>query len=488
MAHIEFIDTTLRDGQQCHWGMRMQAGQALPVTPLIDKVGYEVVDMGGSSLFEVLIRYCQEDPWEGMDLMVASMPNSRFRAGMRTNAAVTFSVSPDSIMDLWMRRLCAHGMDTVWIYDVLLANADKAHRLARVAKESDAMVVVALFYADSPVHTDSFYAERTKLYAASSDVDRFLIYDASGVLTPERARTLIPAIQAEAGGRTIELICHNSIGIASHTYLAAVELGIDRFHTCNRPLSDGPAPPSVDTMARNMEAAGHSHRLDLSHCPAIEENFRTVAKAMGYAVGVPQEYDLFYAQHQVPGGMTGTFKNQLAQHGMPEKYGDVLRETAVVRRELGYPGMATPFSQLVGTLAVLNVVTGKRYSVIPDEVIQYAAGHYGEPVGEIEPDILDRIMNAPRAKQVANTPPPQPTLKELRKELGADLSDDELFLRALVPESDIEKMRTSGPVRRDFPALSSPELETVASLIRIVDTNYLQYRDEETSLTLRRHR
>ena len=134
MAHIEFSDTTLRDGQQCHWGMRMQAGQALPVTPLIDKMGYEVVDMGGSSQFEVLIRYCQEDPWEGMDLMVASMPNSRFRAGMRANAAVTFSVSPDSIMDLWMRRLCAHGMDTVWIYDVLLANADKAHRLARVAK------------------------------------------------------------------------------------------------------------------------------------------------------------------------------------------------------------------------------------------------------------------------------------------------------------------------------------------------------------------
>ena len=150
--------------------------------------------------------------------------------------------------------------------------------------------------------------------------------------------------------------------------------------------------------------------------------------------------------------------------------------------------MATPFSQLVGTLAVLNVVTGKRYSVIPDEVIQYAAGHYGEPVGEIEPDILDRIMSAPRAKQVASTPPPQPTLQELRKELGSGLSDDDLFLRALVPESDIEKMRAAGPARRDFPTLSSPELETVASLIRMVDTNYLRYEDQETSLTLRRHR
>jgi oxaloacetate decarboxylase alpha subunit len=486
MADIEFIDTTLRDGQQCHWGMRMQAGQALPVTPLIDKVGYEVVDLGGSSLFEVLIRYCQEDPWEGMDLLVASMPNTRFRAGMRTNAAVTFSVSPDSIMDLWMRRLCAHGMDTVWIYDVLLANADKAHRLAKVAKETDAMVVIAIFFADSPVHTDAFYAERTKLYAASPDVDRFLIYDASGVLTPERVRTLIPAIQAEAGGRTLELICHNSIGIAAHTYLAALDLGVDRLYTCNRPLSDGPAPPSVDTMARNIEMAGHSHGLDLSHCPAIEENFRKVAKAMGYSVGVPQEYDLFYAQHQVPGGMTGTFKNQLAQQGMPEKYDEVLREAAVVRRELGYPGMATPFSQLVGTLAVLNIVTAKRYSVIPDEVIQYAAGHYGEPVGEIDPDILDRIMSAPRAKVVANTPPPQPTLEELRKQLGPGLSDDELFLRALVPESDIEKMRAAGPVQRDYPTLSSPQLEAVASLIKTAGSNYLYYQDAETTLVLRR--
>jgi oxaloacetate decarboxylase alpha subunit len=192
-------------------------------------------------------------------------------------------------------------------------------------------------------------------------------------------------------------------------------------------------------------------------------------------------------EHQIPGGMTGTFKNQLAQHGMPEKLDEVLHETAVVRRELGYPGMATPFSQLVGTLAVLNVVTGERYSVIPDEVIQYAAGYYGEPVAPIEPDILDKIMSAPRAKEIARREPPQPSLEDLRRELGRHLSDDELILRALVPQSHIEEMHAAGPVRRDYLGLSSPEITQVEELMRSMTNSYVQFTNEKMSVTLRRH-
>ncbi|MGH8516462.1 MAG: pyruvate carboxylase, partial [Panacagrimonas sp.] len=152
---------------------------------------------------------------------------------------------------------------------------------------------------------------------------------------------------------------------------------------------------------------------------------------------------------------------------------EVFRETAVVRRELGYPGMATPFSQLVGIQAVLNIVTGKRYETVPDEVIQYAAGYYGHTVAPIEPNVLDKIMSAPRAKNILANPPGQPTIEELRKQYGTD-DDDELILRALVPQADIEKMRAAGPIKTTYPLLSSPELEQVARLMRIAKSPVVQ--------------
>ena len=171
---------------------------------------------------------------------------------------------------------------------------------------------------------------------------------------------------------------------------------------------------------------------------------------------------------------------------MSERLDEVLRETAVVRGELGYPGMATPFSQLVGIQAVLNVVTGLRYGTIPDEVIQYAGRFHGVPVAPIDPNVLDKIMNAPRAKHVLANPPEQPTLEELRKRYGTN-DDDELILRALVPQADIDKMRAAGPVQRDYPLLSSPELEQVGRLMRLVKSRTLQIRSAEMSLSLSRH-
>ena len=126
MAHIEFLDETMRDGQQSLWGMRMQAGMALPVSPIVDRTGYRVIDLTGSSMFECLIKYCYENPWEGLDLLVKSMPNTPIRGGMRSNASVTFGVTPDSLMDAWMRQLNVHGVRSYWIYDVLF-NIDKTY-------------------------------------------------------------------------------------------------------------------------------------------------------------------------------------------------------------------------------------------------------------------------------------------------------------------------------------------------------------------------
>lgn len=484
MAHIEFLDETMRDGQQSLWGMRMQAGMALPVSPIVDRTGYRVIDLTGSSMFECLIKYCHENPWEGLDLLVNSMPRTRIRGGMRSNASVTFGVTPDSLMDAWMRQLNEHGVRSYWIYDVLFNN-DKTKRLAKIAKEYDSEIAGAIMFTLSPVHTDEYYAKQAADLASCDDIDTLLLYDTAGVLEKERLSTLVPAIREQARGKPIEFHSNNLLGQSAKAYLDAIELGVSILHTAVRPMANGPSVPSVEIMTRNVELLGHTHDLDTSLFKPVADHFEKVGKAAGFLVNQYAEYDVLSIQHQVPGGMVGTLKAQLVQHGMSERLDDVLAETAVVRRELGYPGMATPFSQLVGTTAVINIITGKRYSSIPDEVIQYAAGYYGEPAGPIDPNIMDVIMSSPRAKEVLANPPPQPTIEELRREYGTE-DDDELILRALVPGEGLEKMREAGPVKTSYPYLSSPELDQAARLMRLANSPVVQIQTSDFELSLRK--
>jgi oxaloacetate decarboxylase alpha subunit len=435
-------------------------------------------------MFEVMIRHCREDPWEGLDLLLDAMPRTRVRAGMRTNASVTFGVTPDALMDIWMRQLNRHGCRSFWIYDVLY-NIDKMHRLAKLAKEFDAQVAGSIMYTLSPVHDDAYFAAKAKEIASSPDIDSLLLYDTGGVLDKERMSTLIPAIKAVSNGKPLELHSNNLLGVSGKIYMDAIEFGVDVLHTASRPMANGASVPSTEIMAHNLEVMGHTHNLDTSLFAPVAEHMEAVGKAAGFAVNQYSEYDVLSLKHQIPGGMMGTLKAQLAQHAMTEKLPEVLKEVAVVRKELGYPIMATPFSQLVGIQAVLNIVTGKRYSIVPDEVLQYAYKYYGEPPAPIDPNVMDMIMASDRAKEVGDNPPPQPTEAELRKQYGTD-DDDELILKALIPQPDIDAMRAAGPVRRDYPLLSSSELDEVRKLMTITSSPVVQVRSDQFNLTLRR--
>lgn len=486
MAHIDFLDETMRDGQQSLWGLRMQAGMALPVSPLIDRTGFRVIDLTGGGMLDVLTRYCQENYWEGLDLLVASMPRTPVRAGLRANANVTFGLTPDALMDLWVRRLCAHGVRSFWIYDVLF-NTDKMLRLAKVAKEAQAEVAGAIMFALSPVHTDEYYADKALQLAASPDVDTILLYDTAGVLDRERMQTLLPAIVKNARGKKIEFHSNNLLGISAKAYLDAIDFGVTVLHTASRPMANGPSVPSTEIMTKNVELKGHTHGLEPALFKPVADHFEAVGKAAGFLVNQYAEYDVFSIAHQIPGGMMGTFKAQLERHNMMDRLADVLDETARVRRDLGYPGMATPFSQLVGIQAVLNIVTGKRYGTIPDEVIQYAAGYYGKTVAPIDPNVLDKIMHAARAKDVLAKPPEQPTLADLKKRYATQ-DEDELILKALLPAADIAKMRAAGPVKTTYPLLSTPELEQVRKLMRVVRAPVLEIKSSTMNLSLRRRK
>ncbi len=355
---IDIVDQTLRDGPQSWWGMRLRKDMGLPIAAELDRTGFHTIDLVGSSIFEVLVRHCHEDRWDQLISLSHSMPRTTVRAGVRSNGIVTFGLTADSVMDLWVQRLCAHGIGSFWIYDGLF-NTDKIGRLVKTVQAQGGQALPCILYADSPYHTDEYYAARTRELAALG-ADGIELEDAAGLLTPERTHTLVAAIKAAAGDLPVEIHFHSNNALAPLNYLEGLLAGADRVHSASRPLAAGVSLPSTEVTVANLRYAGFDVDLDESRFAPVEQHLLRVAEYERLPVGQPAEYALFQYRHQLPGGMAGTFRAQLRERGMEDRFEEVLDEMSRVREELGYPVMATPFSQLVGTQAVLNVVTGTR--------------------------------------------------------------------------------------------------------------------------------
>jgi oxaloacetate decarboxylase alpha subunit len=462
MAHIEFIDQSLRDGPQSLWGMRMRAYQAGPALPHLDDTGFRAIDLTGGGPFTVLVRQFRDDPWATLDFIIGRLGKTHKRSGVRTLAVGGFGFTPDAIIDLWIATLVKHGVDSLWLFDCLY-DMPTMRSKAQVIIDAGGEVAPAIMYGLTDVHTDEFFAERAREMASWNGVKTIYLEDAAGVLTPDRAKTLLPALQKATGDVRIELHCHTTTGLAPLVYLEGLNAGIDIFHTVSLALANGPSLPSTEGMVENVEILGHSHGLDVSHLAPVAEHLAQSAADAGYPVGVPAEFRLLPYEHQLPGGMTGTLTNQLAQHGMEDRLRDVLEEIVIVRADLGEPIMATPFSQFVGIQAVLNIVLGERYKVVPDEVIQYAMGHYGPLPRPVVPEVQDRILSQPRAKDLAVWERPQPTLKEIRDQFG--LSDEELLLRYLIPADAVDAMIEAGPIRTEPRSSTRNAIDNLADLL-----------------------
>lgn len=236
------------------------------------------------------------------------------------------------------------------------------------------------------------------LLAAEPTIGRVYLKDPGGLLTPERARTLLPALRAAVGGKPLELHSHCTIGLAPFTYAIAPELGMDALHTAARPLANGSSQPAVENVVSNMQARGAAVDLDMDAAARVSAYFASLAQAQGLAQGQPQEYDERYFSHQLPGGMLGTMRRQLREMRQEHRIAEVYEEIVRVRGELGYPIMVTPFSQVVATMAVMNVLAPERYANVPDEVIRYVIGRFGTPLAPMDDNVRDRILALPRAR------------------------------------------------------------------------------------------
>jgi len=436
---IEFVDTTARDGNQSLWSATgLTTPDLLAVAPALDRVGYHALDFTSSTHLAVSVRFHREDPWERIRLLRSAMPStplSFITTGMRF---ISWVPAGEDLIELAFRLVVRNGIRRFQIAEPS-NDPDRLKRLAAMARAAGVEeIVIGLTYSISDVHTHEYYAARAAALADCADMDRLYLKDPGGLLTPDAVRELAPHFIAAAGGRTVELHSHCTIGLAPLVYVEGVRAGFGAVHTASGPLSRGTSQPEALSTARNLEATGYSHPLDLGAQSVVSDHFDRLAASKRLPAGRPQEFDAAYYRHQLPGGMVSTTRRMLGELRRPELFDAVLEEVSRVRAEMGYPIIVTPVSQFIASQATRNVIDGERWANVGDETIRFFLGHYGEPPAPVDPEIADRVLALPQARQLRELTPV--TLEGARGRFGSRISDEELLLRLTMPADQVDAM------------------------------------------------
>ncbi len=463
---IRLIDVTLRDAHQCLWATRMTTAMMRDLAPRLDRAGFEAIDLVGGAVFDVCVRYLREDPWERMRLLSSWVTNTPLIIHTRGQSLFTFEFFADDVVELAAERFVANGMRYHTPYDALndMRNLEIP---IKAGKRHGLYVAGGLVFTFSPVHTDAYYVRKAEELIRLG-VDAVFIKDASGLLTPERIATLVPAIKKVLGSRPLQIHSHCNSGLAPYVVLQAVKYGVDVVHTATSTLANGVSHAPTERVADNLRRRGHDVRIDLDVVREVAERLSYIAEKEGKPEGSPNEYDEFHFQHQCPGGMVSNLAFQLETMGLRDRLDEILEETWHVREDLGYPIVVSPFAQFIVTQAVLNVVGrdkgNARYDAVPDEVRLYVRGGYGEIAGAIEPSLYDKITRGaqPIVKRPGALVPP--ALDRIRKSRGPFKSDDDLLLAAFYDDAQYRGLKDAGPIKTDYPLMETPLLTLVKEL------------------------
>lgn len=455
---IKLIDVTLRDAHQCLWATRMTTGMMREIAPKLDRAGFEAIDLVGGAVFDVCVRYLREDPWERMRILSSWVKETPLIIHTRGQSLFTFEFFADDVVELAAARFAANGMRYHTPYDALndMRNLEIP---IKAAKRQGLYVAGGLVYTFSPVHTDQYYVGKVKALLKHG-VDAVFLKDASGLLTPERVATLVPALKKALGKKPLQIHTHCNSGLAPYVVLQAVEHGVDVVHTATSTLANGVSHSPTERVAANLRRRGHAVPLDLELVREVADELRRIADKEDKPVGTPNEYDEFHFQHQCPGGMVSNLAYQLETMGLKGRLEEILEEAWHVREDLGYPIVVSPFAQYIVTQATLNVMgrdQGKqRYDTVPDEIRLYVRGGYGEIAGAIDPNLYDKITRGaePITERPGSLVPP--ALARIRKARGPFASDDDLLLAAFYDEGNYAALKAAGPIRTDYVAAQSP--------------------------------
>jgi oxaloacetate decarboxylase (Na+ extruding) subunit alpha len=430
---IELTETVLRDAHQCLLATRMRTEDMLPIASKLDQVGYWSLEMWGGATFDSALRYLKECPWERLRLLRRAMPKTRFQMLLRGQNLVGYRNYPDDVLEKFIERAAAGGIDVFRIFDAM-NDVRNMKAAIEAALKTGKTVEGSICYTISPVHSvDYFLRVAEKL--AEMGVQIICLKDMGGLLAPYVAYELVKGLKSRIP-LPLHLHSHCTAGLAPMSYMMAIEAGVDMIDTALSPLSQGASQPATKAFVAALQGTPYDTGLDLELLGEIAEYFYEVrSKYAEFESPVNNRVKTDILVSQIPGGMLSNLVAQLRQQKAEHRLEAVLAEMPEVRKDLGYPPLVTPASQICGSQAALNVMTGKRYSVVATETKNYVMGLYGEPPGPVNDEIKTKILGNKEPITCRPADLLKPGLDQARKEIGSlATSEEDVLSYALFPE------------------------------------------------------
>ena len=435
MAKVLITDTILRDAHQSQAATRMRTEDMLPACEILDKIGYYSLECWGGATFDACLRFLNEDPWERLRKLRKALPNTKLQMLFRGQNILGYKHYADDVVEEFVRLSIKNGIDIIRIFDALndVRNLETA---IKATKKYGGICEVAMSYTVSPVHTEDYFVKLAQ-QIEELGADTICIKDMANLLLPYKAYSLVKRLK-ESVKIPIHLHTHNTSGTGDMTLLKAIEAGVDIVDTALSPLGNGTSQPATEPLVATLQGTEYDTGLDLSLMSQAAVHFRKVAdklKAEGVLDPKVLSVDINTLLYQVPGGMLSNLISQLKQANASDKFYDVLAEIPRVREDFGYPPLVTPTSQIVGTQAVMNVLSGERYKLNPKESQGLMRGEYGRLPAPVNEEVRRKVIGD--AKVITHRPADDiaPELEKYRKEIGQYITQEEDVLTyALFPQ------------------------------------------------------
>ena len=440
---VKIVETSLRDGHQSLFATRMTTEEVLSVVEDLDKAGYYALEVWGGATFDSCISFLNEDPWDRLRQIKAKCKNTKLQMLFRGQNILGYRHYADDVVDKFVELSIKNGIDVIRIFDAL-NDVRNLRQAVESTKKYGGECQIALSYTTSPIHTVDYYVELAK-EIEKIGADSICIKDMAGVLLPEDAYELVSRLKA-AVKLPIELHGHCTGGIMEMTYRKAIEAGVDRIDTALSPLSGGTSQPSTEAFQYALEGTEFDPKLNVEALNKAAEKM-TKIKDKYLENGLLNPKALIknpnILKYQVPGGMLSNLMNQLKQQGAMDKYEEVLSEVPRVRKDMGYPPLVTPLSQMVGTQAVMNVITGERYKMVPKEIKEYLHGLYGKSPAPVNEEVKKQIIGDDEVITYRPADKIEPQLDELREKYKDLVKSDEDVLTCALFEAKAVKFLTA---------------------------------------------
>jgi len=445
MGRVKLTDTVFRDAHQSLLATRMRTRDMLPIAEKMDQVGFFSLETWGGATFDTCIRYLNEDPWERLRALKKAMPNTPMQMLLRGQNLVGYRHYADDVVDKFVEKAANNGVDIFRIFDAV-NDIRNMERSIRAAKKMEKHVQGGISYTISPVHSIEVFVQfAVKL--AELGCDSICIKDMAGLITPQNAYDLIRALKKEVN-LPVNLHTHCTSGMAQMSYFHACQAGVDILDTAISPLSGGSSQPATESLVASLQGTSYDTGLDLELLTEIKRYFEKIVEIYAPVFNpITARVDTNVLIYQVPGGMLSNLVSQLIEQKAMDKWEDVLAEIPKVRKDLGYPPLVTPTSQIVGTQAVLNVITGDRYKMVPKEVKDYVKGLYGKSPAMIDPQVRLKVLCDEEPITVRPADLLQPEYENARKAVDAlklAKQEEDYLTYALYPQVAIKFLQGAG--------------------------------------------